>query len=46
MGKRRLVNRDARGVLSALSSIDSEGVRYFAQAWLRKSADIVVDQEK
>jgi hypothetical protein len=46
MGKRRLVNRDTRGVLSALSSTDRKGVRYFDQAWLRKATDIVGDQEK
>jgi hypothetical protein len=46
MGKRRLVNRDKSWVLSSLRSTDSKGVRYFAQVWLRKAADIVVDQEK
>ena len=46
MGKRRLVNRDARAVLSALSFTDRKGVRYFDQAWLRKATDIVGDQEK
>jgi len=46
IGKRRLVNRDTHGGLSALSSTDSKGVCYFAQAWLRKATDIVGDQEK
>jgi hypothetical protein len=46
MGKRRLVNRDTRWGLSGLSSTNRKGVRYFDQAWLRKAADIVVDQEK
>jgi hypothetical protein len=46
MGKRRLVNRDTRMVLSALSSTNNKGVRYFDQAWLRKATDIVGNQEK
>jgi hypothetical protein len=46
MGKRRLVNRDIRRVLSALSSTNSKGVCYFDPAWLRKATDIVRDREK
>jgi len=46
MGKRRLVNRDKRWILSALNSTDSKGPRYFDQAWLRKATDIVGNQEK
>jgi hypothetical protein len=41
MGKGRLMNWDMRGVLSALSFTDSNGVCYFDQAWLRKATDVV-----
>jgi hypothetical protein len=41
MGKGRLVSWDMRGVLSALSFTDSNGVCYFDQAWLRRATDIV-----
>lgn len=34
------MNWDMRGVLSALSFTDSEGVRYLNQAWLRKATNI------
>jgi hypothetical protein len=45
MGKRWLVKRDTRGVLSALSFTESGDVRYLAQAWLRKAIDIVGARE-
>jgi hypothetical protein len=46
MGKRRLMKRDTRRCLSALSSTNNKGIRYFDQAWLKKATDIVAAQEK
>lgn len=34
-------NRSGRVVVSAPSLTDSDGVRYYDQAWLRKATDIV-----
>ena len=33
-----------RGALSSLDGTDSDGVRYFDQAWLRRVADILEDE--
>jgi len=41
MGKRWLLNGMRRGVLSSLSSADSNGVRYFHRDGLEKATDIV-----
>ena len=32
------------GLLSSLGGTDSDGVRYFDQAWLRRVADILEDE--
>ncbi|MGB6873360.1 MAG: hypothetical protein WBE46_04370 [Dehalococcoidia bacterium] len=41
MGKRWLLNRMRRGVVSLPSSADSNGVRYFDRDGLEKAVDIV-----
>lgn len=41
MDRRWLPNRMRRGVVSLPSSADSNGVRYFDQAWLGKATDVV-----